>query len=315
MLGGQLHELVHQGGQLAGFAVEVVEDSLAGVRREVVEAAEHGDVGPQAGERRPQLVARVLHEPLLILARARQCAEHAAERHAEPAGLVLAADGHRHVEPPGQCDLLGGRSEADEPARRLAGDEPADDCRDRGHESDREQRSVALRGEDAVVLRQAAGGLDRASAFTDRHGEGSVVLAVDVRVVPSLDQGLRARGDGDVDLVDRQLTRCRIQPWVPGLVDRLHQDLLEPRQAAVHETPVGAVVRRSHAVPEAWRRVVPQLRHHRCHRGRERSVDLVVEPVGGAPVGRDADRNRRQRAQGDECNDELQAQAHGARTV
>ena len=54
-------------------------------------------------------------EPLLVRLRRGERAEHAAERGAEAADLVVAADRHVDVEPTGLCDRFGGRRE---PAQR-----------------------------------------------------------------------------------------------------------------------------------------------------------------------------------------------------
>ena len=102
-VGGQLDELVDQGGQLAALAVEVVEQLAA--RRpaaRLLDAAQHRDVGAQAGQRRAQLVAGVLHQLLLVVAAAGQRAEHPVERRAQPAGLVGAVDRHLDVEAAGR---------------------------------------------------------------------------------------------------------------------------------------------------------------------------------------------------------------------
>ena len=77
---GHRHELVHEVGQLDHFGVEIVEDLALHDRFHVGVAPQHRQVGPQAGERRAQLVAGVLHEALLLGARQRERVEHPAER-------------------------------------------------------------------------------------------------------------------------------------------------------------------------------------------------------------------------------------------
>ena len=107
--GGQLDQLVDQVGELAGLAVEVGEQLLASVRRQLLEAAaQHRDVGAQAGERRAQLVAGVLHQLVLLVLAALQRLQHAGEGAAQLARLVGAVDRHLDVEPAGAGNHAGG---------------------------------------------------------------------------------------------------------------------------------------------------------------------------------------------------------------
>ena len=59
------------------------------------------DVGAQRGERCAELVARVHHQPALLLARSAQRVEHAVEARRQPAHLVVAVDGDRVGRGPG----------------------------------------------------------------------------------------------------------------------------------------------------------------------------------------------------------------------
>ena len=124
-VGGELHELVDEGAELVGLDLEVGEDRLAGGLGQVVVAAQGLDVGAQAGERGAQLVAGVLHELLLLLARLAQGGEHRGERTGQAAGLVVAGGRHVDVEATAAGDLLGGVGELHERLGGLAGDQPA----------------------------------------------------------------------------------------------------------------------------------------------------------------------------------------------
>ena len=83
-------------------------DELSALR--VVErsgALEQLDVRAQRGERRPQFVARVHHEPPLLRARRAERGEHRVEAGGQPAELVVPTDLDVVVELLGLGDLLG----------------------------------------------------------------------------------------------------------------------------------------------------------------------------------------------------------------
>ena len=105
---GQRHDLLDQPDELLGLGLQVVEHRWPHLGVEVGVAAQHGEVRAHAGQRRAQLVAGVLDEPLLGVTRAGQRAEHPVERRAELTDLVLAGDRHLDVEPAGALDV-GGR--------------------------------------------------------------------------------------------------------------------------------------------------------------------------------------------------------------
>lgn len=88
---GQLDELVNQVTELTRLALDVVEEPVAGVRGKLGDAAQHGGVGTQAGQRGPQLVGGVVHQPFLGLAGGDNTGEHPAERRGEPSDLVASA--------------------------------------------------------------------------------------------------------------------------------------------------------------------------------------------------------------------------------
>ncbi len=136
-VGGQIDEFVDQRRELFGFGVEIGHQLIAGNGIEILEPAQHGHIRAQARQRSAQLVAGVLHELLLLVSAARQRAEHAVHRRAEPAGLVCAADRDLDVEPAGQGDVVGRLGEAHEASGHLPTDQPADQRRTDDDEADR----------------------------------------------------------------------------------------------------------------------------------------------------------------------------------
>ena len=92
---GEFDELVDQARELAGLALDVVEEALAGLRGELGDPAQHARVGAQARQRRPQFVSGVLDEPLLRLPGRGEPPEHRVERRREASDLV--APVHRHL--------------------------------------------------------------------------------------------------------------------------------------------------------------------------------------------------------------------------
>ena len=177
----QLDELVDEGRQFLRLAVEVVDQLLTSLRREALETAQHRDVGAQAGQRRAQLVAGVLHELVLLIAAARQRAEHSVERQAQPTGLVGAADRHRDVQPAGGGHIVGGLGQSHQPTRDLPADQPPGDRRRGDDQRDRQQRASTDHVEGALGLAGGAGDLHRAHAF-DGNRQHAVRLALDRHV-------------------------------------------------------------------------------------------------------------------------------------
>ena len=104
----QLDELVDQRRQLSSSRCRgrrPAVDALSGV--EALETAQHRDVGAQAGQRRAQLVAGILHELVLLIAAAGQRAEHPVEGKPSRPASSEPLDGHRDVEPAGGGHIVG----------------------------------------------------------------------------------------------------------------------------------------------------------------------------------------------------------------
>ncbi len=132
--------------------MQVVEEPLARFSDQIRVEPQRVDVGPQARQGRPQLVAGVLDQPLLLDARAVQRVEHGPERASEAADLVAAAEGHRDLELAGRLDGLGGVGESEHRSGGATGDPPAccrgeQDHRDAdtdGHVAERAQRLLGV---------------------------------------------------------------------------------------------------------------------------------------------------------------------------
>ena len=92
-------DLLDEADELLRLGVQIVEHLASRRRVEVGVAAQHGQVRAHARQRRAQLVAGILDESALVVAGRGEGAEHAVERLAEPAHLVLAGDRHLDVEP------------------------------------------------------------------------------------------------------------------------------------------------------------------------------------------------------------------------
>ena len=150
-VGRELDQLAHELGELSQLDVGRVEElpPLLGVER--VGPAQHVDVGAQRGERRAQLVARVHHQPPLLLAGRPQRVEHAVEAGREPSDLVAPGDGDRMVEVVrARHERRALRQVLDRP-HHATSDEPRERRRDEGaRERDEEQARVERR-EQVVV--------------------------------------------------------------------------------------------------------------------------------------------------------------------
>ena len=163
-VGGELHELVDERAELTGLDLEVGEDGLAGGLGQVVVAAQGLDVGAQAGERGAQLVAGVLHQLLLLLARLAEGGEHRGEGAGEATGLVAAGRRHVDVEAAAAGDLLGGVGELHERLGGLAGDQPAGEGAEAADHHDDDADPEAQGVEHPLGLAEVAGQLHGADA-------------------------------------------------------------------------------------------------------------------------------------------------------
>ena len=267
-------------------------------------AAQHRHVRAQAGERGAQLVAGVLHQPLLGVAGAPQGGEHLVERGAQPPGLVAAPDRDGDIEPSGGRDLLGYPGQPGEPARHLAGDEPADARRQGDDQGGGHQGQVPQRIEHALGLGQAAGHLHGAGPVHLAGGEHAVLDPAHRDVAAGGGQG--ARGHGPIHVVHREHDGRRAADAVTVGGQQLgHVLIAHPRR--VDGGVVGVVVprHRSPATTPAGRpgAVVEGL------------VDLVVEQVRRGGVAPDADGDGGHRGQQHQGQHQLRPEAHGTRTV
>ena len=90
---GELGQVADEVGELLQLHQDVVDQHGAVLGAQLVDAADHLEVRPQAGQRRPQLVRRVEHQLALRAARRLEGFEQAVEGAAQPAELVGAARG------------------------------------------------------------------------------------------------------------------------------------------------------------------------------------------------------------------------------
>ena len=217
-VGGELDELGDEVGEL----VDLELDALRGraVRWSGVEpigAVEELGVGPQARERRAQLVARVGDELLLLPPRGRERVDHRREARGEAADLAAALPRDRRAEVLGRGDALGGVAQSLDRPDESAGEEPAEQ---RGERRSATEARGARAGSATTRARSrlsssAAGGLEHPTVVPG-HRQHAVALAVDrhgpepvrrrhrgrvARSSASTGQGHRtvdARGDGAV---------------------------------------------------------------------------------------------------------------------
>ena len=207
-IGCQFDQFVDQRGQLLGLTVEIVDELLTGLGRQVVHPAQHGNIGAQARQWRAQLMTGVLHQLLLLLAAARQGAEHPVHRLAQAARFVGPADRHFDVEATGLGDIVGGLGEADEAAGDLPADQPAEKCRADDDERHRQQRAFADDVERTLGLTSRAGDLHRATTV-DRDRQHAEGLALDGDIAWLADAGGCAAGHGPIGVVDGQFAGLR----------------------------------------------------------------------------------------------------------
>ena len=181
-------------------------------------ALEQFDVRAQRREGRPQLVARVHDEPLLLSARRSERGEHRVEAAREPPELVVPPDLDAVPELLGLRDLLGCDRELFDGADDAPRDQPGGRGRDRRSGERDEQEPEVEGGEHVVRVGDAARDLRRA-AVARRHGEHAVFRAGDRH---GTETGCSAvRGDRLVGRVDRD----------GGLVrDRAHDRALRVEQ-------------------------------------------------------------------------------------
>ena len=154
---------------------------LAGLGRETLEAPQHRDVGAQAGERRAQFVAGVLHELMLLAPAARRAPSMPLNA---PPSCPL-----RRCRPRARRRRAA-RSAATTPAARSVAEAPSDlagrsTSRAAPHDGDDDHRPpacVADRVEGSARSRQRSTEHSCIATASDRDGQHPVGLAVDVDV-------------------------------------------------------------------------------------------------------------------------------------
>src|SRR5690349_813968 len=150
------------------------------------------DVGPEAGQRGPQLVAGVLDQGALGAAGAVDGGEHRVDRGAQPGDLVDAVDGDRAAEVHGDghvLDRLGESLHGHEPG---AGDGAPEQGRPGYPQGASHGEQEPEQGEGLVVGALADGDLDGAAAGGG-HGEHQVGVSADGDLV--LGRPVSAGGD------------------------------------------------------------------------------------------------------------------------
>ena len=169
VVAGELDEVADEHAELLHLGGDVAEDPLAFLGRHVGLAREHLDVRPHAGERRPQLVARVGDELALLLTRRGQRTEHRVEARGEATELVAPLDVDRRVEVLRLGDVLGGGGESFDGTQHGPGDDEAEEPGERDAAERHEDQRDPQRCERVVDLVERLGDLDRgARAGRDR---------------------------------------------------------------------------------------------------------------------------------------------------
>ena len=231
VVGGQLDQLAEQLVELAQLGLDRRQHGGAVLGIQPVGALEEGDVGPQARQRRAQLVARVVHETVLLLAAGGQRIEHLLETAREGADLVGAVDLDRGRQVVGVGDGGGRRREAPQRAGGLSGDEEPHGRSERRHHEADQDHPVAERVQDAGGLLDrpcdlhgtAAGNGHRVEAVVDPvdRDVAEQVLLVGVAVVFAVER----LGDHHIALAHRQgdlgLRGRDLAVGVEGLHDRI----------------------------------------------------------------------------------------------
>ena len=203
---GQLDDVADERGQLVELRDDVGAQARALLLGQAIGVLEHLDVGAQARDRRPQLVARIGHEMTLRLGRALERVERRVEAAGQAGELVLALDleALREVGVGGQR-LRATREARDRGQRRARHDAAQHGRHEDADAADREQDPEQL-SQGAIDLGQRPGDLHGAirPASDREHAE---VHAVDggVAEVPSEAR----RGERLRPRVDRQSCRRR----------------------------------------------------------------------------------------------------------
>ena len=145
---GQLGQVADEVGQLLELHEDVVDQHGAVLDAQLVDPADHLEVGAQAGQRGAQLVGGVEHQLALGPARRLECLEQAVEGAAQTTQLVGAAG----REPAGDVGRLGhvldGVGERVERDQCGAGHQPAqhdgEEDADEGHDPEQQRQRLEL---------------------------------------------------------------------------------------------------------------------------------------------------------------------------
>ena len=201
-VGGQLDQLVDEVGQLAALDLDVAQHDLPLLDRQVGGPLQVLDVGAQRGERRPQLVAGVGDEALLLIAGRGERGDHGAQALGQAADLARAVRRQRRRQVVRGRDVLGRVTEPAHRAHDAPGQEPSQSGR-ADHTGEGEQDQPQLQPvQRGLRLRQVPGDLER-RAVPPRLGQLAVPDAVDGgRAQQGF--GVGVRRDGEVTTVDGQ---------------------------------------------------------------------------------------------------------------
>ena len=178
LVAGELDEVADEVRQLLDLGADVVEELGLLLGREpagLVGLGEQVEVRAQRGERRPQLVAGVGHQPALPVARGLEGGEHGVERRGQAGDLVVALDRQRgQLLGPG--DLLDRRGQPAYGSQAVARHAPPGGG---GAHDAREAEQQHHRAEPAEHLLLGLQGLgqDQRAAVGGRHRGDPVVLA------------------------------------------------------------------------------------------------------------------------------------------
>jgi hypothetical protein len=257
-------------------------------------ALDVGGVAEQGGDRRPQLVGGVRHEPLLALARGLERRQHPVQGLGEPLHLVAGAGrGQAFVAGSAAADLVRGGRQRRQGPHRSAGQKPGGEDTRQHPEQRRDQRHAAHVGQVLVDVGEIGRHDDRAG-ISPRHRRERCDVDPQVAATGGAARELRPAGavgarDEVVRRHDPAAERQRAVEQPALAVQQLHQQ----------RAPVDGAVERAGRIE--------QLRRRRLQRrqlggaGAEPVVDRLAQrpahqhELAGADDGRgdrDADRRR-----------------------
>jgi hypothetical protein len=309
---GELDELVHQVVELAGLALEVVEQALAGVGGELGGAAQDAGVHAQARQRGAQLVRGVLHQPVLGIASGGEPTEHGVERRRQPADLVVPLDRNRAIDAPVHADVLRDCGQPHEAPGDAPRQQPA---RARRGQQDGQADPGDLPGqpaEHAPALVDVDRHLQRAAGAAERGGELAVAVIADGHLGRDGPPGNGRGGEGPREVRHGERHGSTAERGDGAVGGHRPRD-----QLLVVVAPAAATRVSSGAGPEHDGRcqhlllAVGQRGGHLA----QRAIDLRGDAVRGGTVAQHAHQPRDDRADEGEGQREPRTQTHGCRTA